>query len=288
MKLRHIEVFHAVMTYGSVNAAARYLNTSQPALSVALKQMEDSLGYPLFDRQRGRLLPTDSAKMLHEQSRKVIEEVDIFSRLADNIARKTAEDVSIGCVPALSFSIMPAALARFRQFYPNAKISLKTTHKRDVNQLLTRKDINIGFMFYRSDAADNYDNLGSATLYKAVKKGEEKSDKPYIDIQDAGPVGEIVMKHFQETRQRQDWSTSVESLFNALSMASKGHGYAIVDAFTAASSVDSNLVFTPLKEVDQVQVGVIMRDEERASRTLQTLVRCVREEVAHFQFPEKK
>jgi len=283
MKLRHIEVFHAVMTYGSVNAAARYLNTSQPALSVALKQMEDTLGYNLFDRQRGRLIPTENAKMLHEQSRKVIEEVDIFSRLADNLARKTAEDVSIGCVPALSFGVMPAALAKFRTFYPNAKISLRTTHKRDVNQLLTRKDINVAFMFYREDNADGYDPLGKAELYKVMRKGKEASNQ-YIDIQDAGPVGEIVTRHFQETRQRMDWATSVESLFTALSMVDKGHGFAIVDAFTAAASNTTGIQFEAMKDVDPVQVGVIMRDEERASRTLQTLVRCVREEVANFQF----
>lgn len=271
------------MTYGSVNAAARFLNTSQPALSVALKQMEDTLGYNLFDRQRGRLIPTDNAKLLHDQSRKVIEEVDVFSRLADNLARQTAEDVSIGCVPALSFDILPAALAKFRQYHPTARVSLRTTHKRDANQLITRKDINIAFLFYRDPTPDVIDHIGKAELVRVTRKGKETVEQNFINIQESGPVGEIVGRYFQDNRLKSDWPLSVESYHTALSMVEKGHGYTIIDSFTAAALNHNTLTFRDIPDLEPVKIGVLIREEERSSRILQTLIRCVREELGNFQ-----
>ena len=58
MKLRHLEIFYAVMTCGSLSRAAEALNISQPAASKALKSAEMKRGSPLFQRVRGQLLLT--------------------------------------------------------------------------------------------------------------------------------------------------------------------------------------------------------------------------------------
>ena len=54
MRLRQIEVFHAVYTSGSISAAARALNVSQPSVSKVLRHTEVQLGLPLFRLSRGR------------------------------------------------------------------------------------------------------------------------------------------------------------------------------------------------------------------------------------------
>ena len=58
MKLKHIEVFNAVMLTGSVSAAARLLHVTQPAITQTLQHAELQLGYALFTRQRNRLVAT--------------------------------------------------------------------------------------------------------------------------------------------------------------------------------------------------------------------------------------
>ena len=63
---RHIEVFRALMTAGSVTAAAQALFTSQPTVSRELARLEQLLGMPLFERVRGRLQPTAQALALFE------------------------------------------------------------------------------------------------------------------------------------------------------------------------------------------------------------------------------
>lgn len=67
VNLRHIEIFHAVMTAGNLTEAARLLHTSQPTVSRELARFEKVLGLTLFERTRGRLHPTVQGLRLFEE-----------------------------------------------------------------------------------------------------------------------------------------------------------------------------------------------------------------------------
>lgn len=67
VNLRHIEIFHAIMTAGNLTEAARMLNTSQPTVSRELARFEQVLGLKLFERSRGRLHPTVQGLRLFEE-----------------------------------------------------------------------------------------------------------------------------------------------------------------------------------------------------------------------------
>ena len=58
MRLRHIEMLHAVMVTGTISGAARLLNITQPAATQSLQHAELQLGYKLFRRVKNRLVPT--------------------------------------------------------------------------------------------------------------------------------------------------------------------------------------------------------------------------------------
>src|SRR5687768_8239468 len=64
MNLRQMEVFRAVMVSGGVNSAAALLHVSPPAISKVLAQAAKSTGLVLFERVRGRLIPTPEAQQL--------------------------------------------------------------------------------------------------------------------------------------------------------------------------------------------------------------------------------
>ncbi|WP_272800297.1 LysR family transcriptional regulator [Sphingobium sp. AntQ-1] len=68
LTLRQIEIFRAIMIAKTVSAAAQMLGTSQPGLSRMLGHMEDKLHFRLFDRTRGRLVPTHEARVLFRKS----------------------------------------------------------------------------------------------------------------------------------------------------------------------------------------------------------------------------
>jgi len=85
MRLRHIEVFHAVMQTGSVSKAAELLGISQPAASKVLGHAESALGFRLFERIKGRLRPTAEAAILFVEAEKIQQGMGQVRSLAENL-----------------------------------------------------------------------------------------------------------------------------------------------------------------------------------------------------------
>ena len=71
MRLRHIEVFHAIMQVGTISGAAQVLHISQPAVTKVLQHAELQLGMPLFERVRGKLYPKPEAHRLFAETEKL-------------------------------------------------------------------------------------------------------------------------------------------------------------------------------------------------------------------------
>jgi hypothetical protein len=82
MRLKHIEVLHAIMVSGSLSGAARLLNVSQPAVTQSLQHAEVQLGYPLFKRVRNRLIPTQETLALYTEVDKLFAQLESVRTLA--------------------------------------------------------------------------------------------------------------------------------------------------------------------------------------------------------------
>jgi hypothetical protein len=85
MRLRQIEVFHAVYSCGSITQAAKILNVSQPSVSKVLAHAEQQLGYVLFERLRGKLVPTPEANVLFAHAAEVAASLDRLRQVAGNL-----------------------------------------------------------------------------------------------------------------------------------------------------------------------------------------------------------
>ncbi len=102
MKLRHIEVFHAVYLTGSASGAARALNVSQPSISKIIRYAEDQLGFKLFDRTKGRLIPTEKAVKLFAEIEPVFEKVNALKAFATKLASTKKGRLRFAMTPAFA------------------------------------------------------------------------------------------------------------------------------------------------------------------------------------------
>ena len=106
---RHIETIHAVVLTGSVTGAAARLHLSQPAISNVLRDAEERLGFKLFERRGGRLIPTAQADLLFneiERSFTGLEAINAFAARLD-VGRRS---LSVACTPAFGAAVLPAVL----------------------------------------------------------------------------------------------------------------------------------------------------------------------------------
>lgn len=123
VNLRHIEIFHAVMTAGSLTEAAHLLHTSQPTVSRELARFEKVIGLKLFERVRGRLHPTVQdcvcLKRCNDHGTDWIA-LSAPQKVCASFARRT-----VYCLPAGLFAIfLPQLLQPFLVRYPDVSLNI--------------------------------------------------------------------------------------------------------------------------------------------------------------------
>ncbi len=126
VNLRHIEIFHAVMTAGNLTEAARLLHTSQPTVSRELARFEKVLGLTLFERTRGRLHPTVQGLRLFEEVQRSWYGLDRIVSAAESLREFRQGELSIACLPVFSQSFLPPLLPPFRVLPCDHPLAAKT------------------------------------------------------------------------------------------------------------------------------------------------------------------
>ena len=124
MKVQHIQTLVAIADAGSLRAAAHKLGKSQPALTKALRQAEDDLGVPIFQRSSRGVVPTELGERVLARARTITSEI---TRLDDDVAQLRGEQVGAinVCVsPLAAVKIVPQALARFHKDFPKIDVHL--------------------------------------------------------------------------------------------------------------------------------------------------------------------
>lgn len=251
MRLRHIEVFTAVMQTGSLNAAARQLNVSQSALSQVLKHAESQLGFALFERQGGRLLATSEARLLFKEALKAIDALEDVRALARNLGRSRQDHLRIACSPPFTMAVMPRALGRLRLSFPNVIYTLKVLHRREILRELATRAIDVGFMFDPPDQAGVEARRIAETRFVAATghAPDLSQSRPPIALEDAvarstvalptdQPPGSLLTdRGFGPMLERANL-IRVQTSFLAISVVGHEGGLALVDELTAQSFRD--------------------------------------------------
>lgn len=154
INLRQVEIFYAVMRAGSITEAARVLNVTQPAVSVALKQLESRLKMPLFDRVGGRLRPTPEAKALMPDVAEIFGRIGAVERMSQDLAAGARGVLSIAATPPFCDGFVAKAVATFVAQRPGVKVSLHSMATPVVlDRVLNREvDLGIGYEPFTSAA----------------------------------------------------------------------------------------------------------------------------------------
>lgn len=141
---RHVEVFRALMITGSVTKAADFLFTSQPTVSRELARMEQSIGYALFERVRGRLRPTMPALTLFDEVQRAYAGLERVASTAARLREFQDGQLAVIALPAFSHSILPGAFRRFHEVHPGVSLSVETQESPFIEEGMTAQRFDLG------------------------------------------------------------------------------------------------------------------------------------------------
>ena len=125
VKLQTIQTLIAVVEAGSIRRAAERLHLSQPALTLALQQLEQELHAPLLIRTKQGVLPTVFGETFLKRARAIAAEVE---RAKDEVAQLRGRwegSIRFSTSPAMALAVLPRALKAFRSQYPGVRVNVQ-------------------------------------------------------------------------------------------------------------------------------------------------------------------
>lgn len=150
---RQVRAFQAVVMTGSMTEAARMLSVTQPAVSRLVRELEEELGFALFTRRKGGLSLSDEAQALYVEIERSFIGLDKIAQTARQIRDRTAGELRIGGLPALSISFVPRVVAEFLADHPHVTVSLQTHNSPRVVELVRMQQFDLGLTMTPIDTA---------------------------------------------------------------------------------------------------------------------------------------
>lgn len=284
MNVRQIEVFRAIMLSGSISGASKLLFVSQPAVSRLISYTEQRLGLLLFQRIKGRLYPTPEAHRLFEEVEAVYQSVQRVNEVAENLAENRIGQLRIASSPNLSQSLMPRAVAKFCQRYPEVQIVLQTVIPSVMLQSLLTRQVELG-VTYMPVAHPSlairplYSNPIVAVLpatHRLASRTEISTrdliDEPLVGYSRDIPFGQLIQQMFGDEEHRPTPRIEVQQAHVACAMVQAGVGVALVDEITCRGPTWSNVVVVPVTPVVNAPVNVFSIELEPLSRLAQEFI----------------
>lgn len=124
MELRHLRYFVAVAEEENVSRAALKLHVSQPGISRQIRDLEDEIGFPLFERSAKSVRLTAAGKVFLTEAREVLLHADAAVNKAKAVAQGGSGEIHVGYAPSLTVQILPVALRSFQDQFPNVRVLL--------------------------------------------------------------------------------------------------------------------------------------------------------------------
>lgn len=202
---RQFEMFRAVMQAGGVSNAARLLDTSQPAVSYQLRMLEEALGFALFERVRGRLVPTREGKALLIEVNRHFVGMEEIARVAEHLRGQEVNQLNVGALPALAFTIMPLVVARFRTSFPTVKVSLQTVSSSVIKDAVATGRFDVGFVASEVETTGvRSSEFTSQAAVAVVPAGHPLARKPWLQPKDLKGQPLVVLNPEDATRRPVD------------------------------------------------------------------------------------
>lgn len=153
MDLRKLEIFVRVAQLKNFSQAATSLHMAQPAVSIAIRKLEEELDTRLFDRSGRQATLTAEGNNLVQRARLILRDVEDFKRSTSAMKNLLQGELSIACPSMLATYFLPDLLSGFLAEHPGLHASVTQAGTTRVEQMLLDDDIEIGVTTSRDPAS---------------------------------------------------------------------------------------------------------------------------------------
>ncbi|TDE47734.1 LysR family transcriptional regulator [Vibrio alginolyticus] len=254
MNLRQLEVFYAIMQAGTVSGAARLLHVSQPNVTRVLAHTEQQLSFALFERVKGRLVPTQEAKALLPEAEKVYQQLGQFRSLTNKVKQGT-QHLRVGAPPVLAAHLLAPTVALLSKEH-GISFELLTANRDELCSGLLKHELDVAIAFGEETPPAIMghvllkENLALIAPKSAAIPAEKtvileeliSHDLPIIGLDSRDPLGLLLHQTLSARDEHYQHAITVRSYSAAAELVKNEAGFAIVDPWTAKQYRQDNAV----------------------------------------------
>lgn len=288
---RLLQGFAEVVRTGSTTAAARELGLSQSAVSRMIAQLEAQVGFELFWRDRGRLVPTKDGMRLVEETELALAGLERVESLAHDIAGLSTGELNIVAPPSFTQTIVPDIAAKFLASFPGVRLSIESRSVETARTMIATRVVDGGFLKLPVDVPDitarEVFHCGTVCVLPRshALAGEgclspaKLANVPLVLLGARRDVRNAVERAFRKHQVRPQVAIETTTVGSACALAHRGLGVAIVNERLAREFLGNDLVAVPFSPAIPQAYAFAWSSISSPSRLAERFIDCV---VEHF------
>jgi DNA-binding transcriptional LysR family regulator len=244
--LRQLEIFCLLMQTHSVSETARRLNISQPAVSKALKSLENHIDMTLFRRVGGRILPGPDAVQFHADAERLLAQAEMLHNRVEGLRHAREGILTIAAIPTLAASIVGLSLGQFIRSRPRMRAELLSEISGKVVQSVSSHRVELGFIHGPPTTHSvDFEQIGESEIVCLMNRShalaerktlgpKDLSQQPLIFLDALSPPSILVREAFARARVRPRDVVETNMSAAAKAIAANGAGIALIDPLVMA------------------------------------------------------
>ena len=277
VNIRQLEIFRAVMISGSASRAAELLDITQPAISRAIADLESSIAINLFDRVKGRLVPTPEGQMFFRDVSESFVGLDRLRASAARIRDFGSGSLRVASLSALGSTLVPRAIQKFREKNSRIAVTLQILPSSTVRDLVANQQFDLGLAADEVDLAGvDHRPFASFRARCAIPPGHPLSSKRVITPKDLHEQPFVALAPEDRARRRMEEAfeaagvspqiiVETPSSSTVCALALNGVGLGLVNPAAADGFPERGLILRPFEPAIHFKSLLLFRpDAQRA------------------------
>ena len=264
-----MEVFRAVMYSGGVNSAAELLHVSPPAISKVLAQAGKASGLVLFERVKGRLIPTPEAHQLYAEVDQLWRGVEKVRDVSRELAQPARTTLRLVCSASLAPYLVSRTVARLYEDIPRLQCRVQVYSPDILNQALLDRSTHLGVALLPHDHPNlaivkSYQCGLACVMRKEHPLAQRKLVRPadlagerVISSPESTPFGQTLRRAFGASAEKMHRDFEATSSTTACWFAQAGVGIAVVDQVSIAGGLLAGLEVRPFQSAEKLAVHIL-------------------------------
>nr|WP_282615515.1 LysR family transcriptional regulator [Pseudomonas violetae] len=276
VNLKQLEAFKAIMSTGSTIGAATRMGLSQSAVSRLLTQLEETLGFALFLRKKGRLMATPEADELLAEVAGLVDGMQRIQRLADElrVGHSRKRLLKVGVPTSMTQELLPKIVAEFLKGHEDIVVELLTGSYDMIERAVLDRSADLGFVRLPTELADFdiepvLETEGVCVMpadhpltRHAVIGVQHLRDVPLVMLGRQRALRAELNQVFRAVNLTPQVRIEVHSVGAACSFVAEGLGVSIVNGLLASHFAHLPIVTRPFRPALPYAFGLAFRRDE--------------------------